>query len=147
MASVKKQKIWDRAYYLKKKLRVLKVKLAAVATAAVAPASIAVVAATAVAATAADPATAVASSAAAAASAGAAAGYPWPVNTDKNMRTPAAQKMMKHQHVKPVVDHILHTGSVQAQAVVLCAVADHPSLAPARKVARIDLLKMQAAYK
>ncbi len=33
------------------------------------------------------------------------------------------------------------------QAVVLRAVVDHPSLAPAREVARIDLLKMQAAYK
>jgi hypothetical protein len=109
----------------------------------------AVAAPAAVAAAAADPAAAAASSAAAAAAAlaGVAAADPWSVNTDGNMRTPAAQKMMKHRRVKPVVDHILHAGSVQAQAVVLHVVADHPSLAPAGKVARINLLKMQAAYK
>jgi hypothetical protein len=61
MAAVKKQKYWDRSYYLKKKLRVLEVKLAA---AAGAPTSVAVVAAvTAIAAAAADPAAAAASSA------------------------------------------------------------------------------------
>ncbi len=148
MAAVKKRKSWDRAYYLKKKLRVLEAELAATA-AIIAPASVAVAAPAAVAAAAADPATAAASSAAAAAaaSAGAAAADAWSVNTDSNVRTPAAQKMMKHQRVKPVVDHILHAGSVQAQAVVLCAVANHSSLAPARKVVRIDSLKMQAAYK
>jgi hypothetical protein len=36
---------------------------------------------------------------------------------------------------------------MQAQAVVLCAIADHPSLAPACEIARMDSLKMQAAYK
>jgi hypothetical protein len=49
--------------------------------------------------------------------------------------------------VKPVVDNILRTGSVQAQAAVLRAVADHPSLAPARELASINSSKMQAAYK
>ncbi len=63
------------------------------------------------------------------------------------MCTPAAQKMMKHQCVKPVVDNILRAGSVQVQAAVLHAVADHPSLAPAHKLAIIDLSKMLAAYK
>ncbi len=33
------------------------------------------------------------------------------------------------------------------QAAVLCAVADHPSLAPARELASINSSKMQAAYK
>ncbi len=48
--------------------------------------------------------------------------------------------------MKPAVENILRTGSVQEQAAVLCAVMDHPSLASARKLARIDSLKMQAAY-
>jgi hypothetical protein len=60
---------------------------------------------------------------------------------------PVGQKMMKYQRVKPAVDNILHAGSMQAQAAVLHAVADHPSLVPAREVAMIDLLKMQAASK
>jgi hypothetical protein len=146
-AAVKKQKSWDRAYYLKKKLRVLKVELAATA-AIIGPASIAVAAPAAIATAAADPAAAVASSAAAAATlAGAVSADPWSVDTDGNVHTPAAQKMMKHQCVKPVVDNILRAGSVQAQAVVLRAVADHPSLAPARELASIKSSKMQAAYK
>jgi hypothetical protein len=49
--------------------------------------------------------------------------------------------------MKPVMDNILHAGSMQAQAAVLHAVADHPYLAPARKLASIDSSKMQAAYK
>jgi hypothetical protein len=60
---------------------------------------------------------------------------------------PAAQKMMKHQRVKPVVDNILRAGSMQAQAAVFRAVTDHLSLAPARELASINLPKMQAAYK
>jgi hypothetical protein len=63
-AAVKKRKSWDRTYYLKKKLRVLKVELAA-AAAIIAPASVAVAAPAAVAAAAADPAAAAASFAAA----------------------------------------------------------------------------------
>jgi hypothetical protein len=148
-AAVKKWKSWDRTYYLKKKSRVIKVELAA-AAAIIAPASVAVAAPAAVAAAAADPAIATASSvatAAAATSAGAAAADPWSVDIDGNLRTPAAQKMMKHQHVKPVVENILHAGSVQAQAAVLHAVTDHPSLAPARELASINSSKMQAAYK
>jgi hypothetical protein len=147
-AAVKKQKSWDRVYYLKKKLLVPKLELAATATAAaaiVAPASVAVAIAAAVATTAAYPAAAAASSAATLA--GAAAADPWSVDTDGIVRTPVAQKMMKHQRVKPVVENILRAGSVQVQAAVLHAVADHPSLAPARKLASIDSSKMQAAYK
>jgi hypothetical protein len=95
--TVKKRKCWNRAYYLKKELCVLEVKLAA-AAAIIAPASIAVATPAAVAAAAADPAAAAASSAAAAAAAaaaalaGAAAADPWSVNTNGNVRTPAAQK-------------------------------------------------------
>ncbi len=150
MPAVKKWKSWDRAYYLKKKLRLLKVELAASAT-IIAPASVAIAAPAAVATAAADPAAAATSSAATAAaptsSAGAAAADPWSVDTDGNVHTPAVQKMMKHQRVKPVVDNILCAGSTQAQAAVLRAVADHPSLAPARELASIELSKMQAAYK
>ncbi len=47
--AVKKQKSWNRAYYLKKKLRVLEVELAA-AAAIIAPASVAVAAPAAIAA-------------------------------------------------------------------------------------------------
>jgi hypothetical protein len=94
--AVKKRKIWDRVYYLKKKLRVLEVELAAAAP-VIAPTSVAVAAPAAVAATAADPAAAAASSATTAtAAAGAAAADPWSVDTDGNVHTPAAQKMMKH---------------------------------------------------
>jgi hypothetical protein len=142
-----KAKSWNRAYYLKKKLHVLEVELAA-AAAVIAPTSVAVAAPAAIAAAAADPAAAAASSAATAAtSAGAAAADPWSVNTNGNTRTPAVQKVMKNWRVKPVVDNILRAGSVQAQAAVLHAVADHPSLAPARELASINLSKMQAAYK
>jgi hypothetical protein len=49
--------------------------------------------------------------------------------------------------VKPVVDNNLRAGSVQVQAALLRAVADHPSLAPVCKLASIDSSKMQAAYK
>ncbi len=142
-----KAESWNRAHSLKKKLRVLEVELAT-AAAVIAPASIAFVAPAAVAAAAADPAAAAASSAAAAAaSAGAVAADPWSVDTNGNVRTPAAQKMMKYQCVKPVVDNILRAGSMQAQAAALCVVADNPSLTPARKLASIDLSKMQEAYK
>jgi hypothetical protein len=134
-AAVKKQKSWDRTYYLKMKLCVLEAKLAA---AAVAPTSIAVAAAAANATTAADPAAASASSTTAAALAIAAAADPWSIDTNGNVRTPAAQKMMKDQRVKPAVENILHAGSMQVQAAVLCAVADHPSLAPACELARIN---------
>jgi hypothetical protein len=145
-AAVEKRKSWNRAYYLKKKLCVLEVELAA-AAAVIARASVAVAAPAAVAAAAADPTTAAASSSAAvAASAGAAAADPWSVDTNGNVRMPVAQKMMKHQSVKPVVDNIFRAGSMQAQAAVLRAVADFPSLAPARKLASIETSKMQAAY-
>ncbi len=144
---MKKRKIWDRAYYLKKKLCVLEVELAA-AAAVITPASVAVAAPTAVATAAADPAAAAASSAAAAAAlASVTAADPWSVDTNGNVRTPAVQKMMKHRRVKPVVDNILRAGSVQVQGAVLHAVADHPSLAPAHELASIEPSKMQAAYK
>jgi hypothetical protein len=141
LVAVKKQKSWDRAYYLKKKLRVLKADLAAAAAvialasvAVAALASVAMAAPAAVSAAAADPATA------AAASDNTLAFDPWSVNTNGNMRTLAAQKIMKQWRVKPVMDHILRARSVQVQAVVLRAIGDHPSLASAREVARINLL-------
>ncbi len=39
------------------------------------------------------------------------------------------------------MENIIRAGSIQAQEAVLCAVADHPSLAPVRELARIDLSK------
>ncbi len=88
---MKQQKSWNRAYYLKKKFRVLKVELAAATAAVIAPASIAIAAPAAIAAAGADPAAAAASSAAAAAaSAGVAAADPWSVDTNGNVCTPAA---------------------------------------------------------
>ena len=87
-AAVKKQKSWDRVYYLKKKLSVLEVKLAATT---IAPTSVAVaVAAAAVAAAAADPAAAAGSSATTATLAITAAADPWSVNTNGNVCTPVA---------------------------------------------------------
>jgi hypothetical protein len=70
-----------------------------------------------------------------------AAADPWSVDTNGNVRMPAVQKMMKHQHVKPFMENILCAGSVQALEAVLCAVADNPSLAPAHKLASIDSSK------
>jgi hypothetical protein len=49
--------------------------------------------------------------------------------------------------VKPAVENILHAWKVEVQAAVLRAVADHPFLAPACKLARINSSKKQAAYK
>jgi hypothetical protein len=98
--------------------------------------------AAAVAAAAADPGAAAASSATAATLAVSTAADPWSADTNGNVRTPAAQKMMKHQSVKLAVENILHARSVHAQVAVLHAVADHSSLAPARKLARIDSSKM-----
>jgi hypothetical protein len=63
------------------------------------------------------------------------------------MRMPPARKMAKYQCVKPAVEYILCTGNVEAQAATLRAVANHRSLAPAGKLARINLSKEQAAYK
>jgi hypothetical protein len=48
---------------------------------------------------------------------------------------------MKDDETLTRVENILCAGSMQAQAAVLRAVADHPSLAPARKLARINLSK------
>ncbi len=93
-AAVNKRKSWDREYYLKKKLCVLEVELAA---ATIAPPSKAVaVAAAAVAPVAADPAAAAGTSTTTATSAVTAAADPWSVDTNGNVHTPAAQKMMKH---------------------------------------------------
>ena len=46
-----------------------------------------------------------------------------------------------------IVEKILRAGNVEVQAAVLRAVASHPSLAPARELARIDSSKEQAGYK
>ena len=49
--------------------------------------------------------------------------------------------------MKPAVDAILRAGSIDAQAAVLCAVADHTSLSAACELARISSSKEQAAHK
>jgi hypothetical protein len=89
---------------------------------------------------------AVATSASATAATVAAAADPWSDKTDGTVRTPADYKMAKYQHVEPAVEDILHAGKVEGQAAVLHAVANHPSLAPACKLAKINSSKEQAAY-
>ncbi len=60
---------------------------------------------------------------------------------------PVVCKMAKYQRVKPAMENILRAGKVESQAAVLRANADHPSLAPTCKLARINSSKEQAAYK
>jgi hypothetical protein len=45
------------------------------------------------------------------------------------------------------MENNLRAGKVEAQAAVLCAVANHPSLAPVHELAKINSSKEQAAYK
>jgi hypothetical protein len=65
----------------------------------------------------------------------------WSVKTNCTVRTPEEHKMAKYGRMKPAVEIILPAGKVEAQAAVLSAVADHPSLAPACKLARINSSK------
>ena len=53
--------------------------------------------------------------------------------------------MAKQRCVKPAVDNILNAGNVQSQAALLCALADHPALAPAVKMAGIATSRAMAA--
>lgn len=55
--------------------------------------------------------------------------------------------MAKLRRVKPAVDKIIKAGSVESQAAVLRAVADHPALAAASKLAGIETSKQLAATK
>ena len=59
--------------------------------------------------------------------------------------TPAARKMAKQRCVKPAIDNILNAGNVQSQAALLRALADHPALAPAVKMAGIPTSRAMAA--
>jgi hypothetical protein len=140
--AVNKRKIWDHAYYAKKKLHLLNLEPNAAATT--------IVAAT-------DPiAVATADSAAAVAAITdglsiimnlAAAADPWILNADGTVRTPLARWKAKSRQVKPAVNAILCAGSIDAQAAVLCAVTDYTSLSAACKLARISSSKEQAAHK
>jgi hypothetical protein len=112
-----KRESWNLAYYAQKKSRVLSFD-SAVAS---------IIAAAAAAATYAPSIAAVAD--------------PWSVKTNSTMQMPAERKMAKYQCMKPTVENILHAGKVEAQAAVLRAVTNYPSLAPARKLARINSSK------
>ena len=70
---------------------------------------------------------------------------PWAVSSTGKVRTPTARKMAKHRRVKPAVDNILNAGNVQSQAALLRALADHPALAPAIKMAGIATSRQMAA--
>ncbi len=129
MIAVNKPKSWNRAYCAKKKLHFLNFEPDAVATANAA--------ATTITATTNPITTTTADSAAAVAAITgglliianiATADDPWYFNTDGTMRMPAARQMAKSQQVKPAVDAIISTGSINAQSALLCAVADHTSL-------------------
>jgi len=143
-----KRKSWNRAYNLKKKLRLLNFEPDAAATAI----------ATAAALTATTNPTGVATTDSVAAVAEitdglsiivnvAAAADPWILNADGTIRTPSAPRKVKSRQVKPAVDAILRAGGFDAQAAVLRAVADHTSLSAACKLARISSSKEQTAHK
>jgi hypothetical protein len=70
---------------------------------------------------------------------------PWAVSSTGKVRTPSARKMAKQRCVKPAVDNILNAGNVQSQAALLRALADHPRLAPAVKMAGIATSRAMAA--
>jgi hypothetical protein len=72
---------------------------------------------------------------------------PWAVSSSGKVRPRAAKKMAKQQRVKPSVDKILSAGNVQSQAALLRALADHPALAPAVKMAGIAMSRAIAAAK
>ena len=69
----------------------------------------------------------------------------WAVSSTGKVCTPAARKMAKHRCVKPAVDNILNAGNFQSQAPLLCALADHPELDPAIKMAGIATSRAMAA--
>ena len=141
-----KQKSRNGAYYLKKKLRLLDFKPNTAATAIAAAAAL----------TATTNPTAVATADSAAAVAAitdglsvianvAAAADSWILNANGTVRTPSARWKAKSWQVKPAVNAILRTKSIDVQAAVLRAVADHTSLSAACKLTRISSLKELAA--
>ena len=70
---------------------------------------------------------------------------PWAVSSSRKVRSHAAKKMAKQWRVKPSVDKILNAGNVKSQAALLCALADHPALAPAVKLVGIATSRAMAA--
>jgi hypothetical protein len=70
---------------------------------------------------------------------------PWAISSSGKVCTPTAKKMAKQRRVKPSVDQIINAGNVQSQAAILCALADHPALAPAVKMAGIATSRAIAA--
>ena len=136
-----KRKIWDRAYYLRKKLRLLDGAIATVVNLNATTNPTAMATADSVAAVAAitDGLSLIADVAAAA--------DPWSLDNNGVVRTPSARRKAKSRQVKPAVDAILRAGSIDAQAAVLRAVADHTSLKDACDLARISSSKEQAAHK
>ena len=77
----------------------------------------------------------------------AAAADPWSLNANGTVRKPAVCRKVKSRQVKPAVNAILRAGSIDAQAALLCAAADHTSLSAVCELARISTLKEQAAQK
>ena len=75
----------------------------------------------------------------------AAAADSWLVIANGIVRRALARQMAKSRYVKPAIDNIIHARSIEAQAVVLRAVADHSFLAIACELARISLSKDQTA--
>ena len=69
---------------------------------------------------------------------------PRAVSSSGKVRSLAAKKMAKQRRVKPSVDKILNAGNVKSQAALLHALADHPALAPAVKLAGIATSRAMA---
>ena len=70
---------------------------------------------------------------------------PRAVSSSGKVRSLAAKKMAKQRRVKPSVDKILNVGNIKLQAALLRALADHPALAPAVKLAGIATSRAMAA--
>jgi hypothetical protein len=71
----------------------------------------------------------------------------WALNANSTMQMPWARWKAKSHHVMPAVRSILSAGNAVQQGAVLRAVMGHPSMAHARQIADIDLLKKIAAAK
>jgi hypothetical protein len=70
---------------------------------------------------------------------------PWSVTIHGTLRKPAVARKVKCKIVKPDVKAICQGGNIASEAVVLRAVADHPALNAARKLAGIEMSKTLAA--
>jgi hypothetical protein len=72
---------------------------------------------------------------------------PWAINANGTIRMPCARRAVKSRMVQPAVESIQHAGNAIQQGALLHAITDHPSLASAHEVAKIDSSKDTATIK